>query len=170
MTHAIWLIPDDESLASISRLVARCSRFFGTAPLKPHLTLLSRLGITDEKVLQLKAERLATKLTPFEMQVLGLGFRAYMYQAFYVQLEPNAGFQSARERALQAYDVPERQSFPHISLAYGDMPDDAKREFQPVIEPDLPEFIRFDRLQLVRLQDPYPEWRVLWEKNLKRTP
>ncbi len=163
--YAIWLVPDDSDQPQWSKLIERCSRFFGVSPHVPHVTLLARLGDDTDNHLRL-FEKLASNLNRIELSFLGIGFRVEFFQAFFAIVESSAEVQSARERAIQTFGVKERPFAPHLSLAYGHLDETQQREYKQVLEPDMPPSSVMSKLVLMRLKGTHMQWTQLAEQQL----
>ena len=165
--YALWLIPSQSDLTAWEKLQQRSCRFFDTETFSIHLSLLGRLNSDDPTQLAHCMHILAEETRPLDLAIRSIGFRQDYFRAFYVLLETHAELQSVRERALHRFRVKDKPYMPHISLAYGAFAESLKREFQPVIEPDIPDRVRLDQLQLVHLNGYPQQWQTISHRYLQ---
>lgn len=161
--YALWLKPDavaDQQLqAVINQLAARYH-----APVYfPHMTLLPRL-FGEETDLSEKASQLASSLKPIAVRLTGFAGAPYYFRCFYAPLASSSELRQAVNDATELFQSGAGSDFlPHISLLYGQLHRDEKKQIPAVIGDAVPVSFRLDRLQLVRMALSVSAWEVINE-------
>lgn len=141
LPFAVWLVPENSTRAMLDAFIASLSQGAGSKPFPAHMTVFSGMTRNERGVKTLVAEEFAG-LPPVELDVLGSGQSDHYFRTLFLALEGNDELYFVAE-ALRATTDPnsEYRLRPHLSLLYGELPEDERRKL-------LSEF-KFDREHLV---------------------
>jgi hypothetical protein len=160
---SIWLIPTSEWLSVFREEIWRLSRELQTEAFEPHVTVLGDIA-AEVKELRDIVPRLAGGLPPFELLVSHVEGMDLHFRALYLRMIDHPRFHLLCRQAASAIDRPFSVSpYPHLSLAYGRLSADVRRDLCDNLFPRFRDVrIPFDRLALVRASSSLlvDEWRV----------
>ncbi|XXX79826.1 2'-5' RNA ligase family protein [Sorangium sp. So ce134] len=166
---ALWLVPDGAARARLQELIEALARETGGPAFAPHLTLVSGLR-GDGGAQAARLGKLEGALHPVELRMRGPATGASRHQCVFLDVaptEPLAALRRAAQAALGAGDGPFR---PHVSLVYGDLPDDRRRSLaaDPRVLSLAHDRWRAERLELWAVDGPTERWRCVEGVALER--
>jgi Cyclic phosphodiesterase-like protein len=144
--YSLWLVAERETQDRLTDLVAVLAPRFATRAFTPHVTIQGNLRrrLKDVRgVAAALAEGTAVQQAP----VRGIERSTHYYRAFYLAFERLDAFAPLARGSAQAFATDEGLSpFPHLSLAYGALDDDARDALAREVAAEIPASIVFDRL------------------------
>lgn len=163
MSHAnaftVWLVPSGETGERLRELIEALARENGGPAFAPHLTLVGGLrGAGGE--LAAKLVGLGPTFRPVERRLQDPAIGDTYHQCVLLDVgrtEPLAGLRSAVQTALGARDSAFR---PHVSLVYGDLPAERRREIaaDPRVVSLEQEVCWAERLERWAVEGPTDRW------------
>ena len=157
----VWLMPSGSIYSTLARLISETGTQFDTPVFEPHVTLLGGLR-GQQKDLELKAERLAGALSPFDIYLTDPCFGNSYFQSLYYKVQ-NTGALTAAYRKAFAVFYPDKKGtpfFPHLSLLYGHIPEQEKVNLVKKLKPNQFKF-KATGLFLVCIDGKPHEWKVM---------
>jgi 2'-5' RNA ligase len=154
-------MPDGEPGERLGAWIDRLADRFRTERFPPHVTLLSGLS-GDEADLAGRTRVAAAALAPVPVHLDTVDGRDETFRCLFVRAVEPAPLAAAHARAAEAFGRAADPTFlPHLSLVYGRLPEEAKRDVAHEAAPDLD--VRFEArvLHLWTTADPVPSWREL---------
>ncbi|OGI22325.1 MAG: hypothetical protein A2808_01010 [Candidatus Moranbacteria bacterium RIFCSPHIGHO2_01_FULL_55_24] len=119
--YSLWLVPDTDSQAylALSERIKDIALKYQTPLFEPHVTLLG--GIQDlEKNVREKTQTLSKTLKPLEIQTCGIDSYETYFQALFLKVKKTPEIMQIYEESRQHFGLPEKEHFPHLSIAYGE--------------------------------------------------
>ena len=164
---SLWLVPEHSRETRLAKIIDGLSEEWGTPRFAPHVTLLGNLRGSEREILA-EAECLAAELEPVPLRSLELGWSDQFYRAFYLVVQKQPALLRAHAAAADAFRrAPEREYFPHLSLAYGDLNEEQRRQARSAVGQDFGS-CRAERLDVVRTTGPPESWETLAAYPLRR--
>ncbi|MGH7968544.1 MAG: 2'-5' RNA ligase family protein, partial [Limisphaerales bacterium] len=120
-------MPDQPMFSRLAREVSRLSRQFSTPPFEPHITLLSHIILPEGTVLR-RSTRLADGLPPFRVELADVDHQDEFFRCVFVTVRPGKAILKARLAAYRAFERQCAPYVPHVSLVYGRLPADRRKE------------------------------------------
>jgi Cyclic phosphodiesterase-like protein len=163
VAYSLWLMPSDEDLDPLERLVAELAPLFGMPAFPPHATVQGDLSLRLAAVREVAAQA-AQGVGVQRWPVRGIEMSDHVYRTFYVAFDYVSDFLPMLERSAQAAGTRHGLSpFPHLSLAYGTLDPLRKAALAAEFGARLPKTITFDRLvvSISGQSVPIPSWRAL---------
>jgi 2'-5' RNA ligase len=166
---SIWLVPDGEPALRLHGLIAAGARALGTERFAPHLTLQGGVEGGLPRVLDVLTA-LAAVTPPLDVTLTAVSHSAERFRAVVLEAEasrPLLVLQQALRAALRPDDA--RPFRPHVSLVYGELPEEARARFAETVA----EWPRVFRAQAVvgwRTAGPAPGWTPLLQVPLRGLP
>jgi hypothetical protein len=160
-TYALWIIPGDEEVyARTSGYIARLSSLYGLPRFEPHVTVLG--GIPSPEPAGLR--ELAGSLAPFQVRLTSeVEYLNEYFRCLFIRAYKTDGLMETFSKASALFGQETGSYFPHLSLAYGDLPVWKKHEMIAELGP-LPQ-IEFEarHITLVRAstEAPVSSWEVV---------
>jgi len=124
-SFALWIIPEGEAYALTDAYIARLSAGYNLPQFEPHLTLLSEFRSPETSALR----DMAGSLPPFCIRLASQP--AYLEEHFrclFLKADETPALMETFAKASRLFGLEEKPYFPHLSLAYGDLPVETKRE------------------------------------------
>lgn len=168
---SIWLMPRAEDAEPLSALVRECAEALGSPPFEPHLTLhhgFPAPGVTREAAGEWLCKRME-RIAPPELELRELRFGDRYTRGLVMALKPHP---DAAGMARVAGELLVRTGgwkfWPHVSLAYGVVPDAHRKALKSRLASRLPARIRFDGFAIldcprrVESHEDVRRWKVAW--------
>lgn len=162
--YSIWLVPERHSLAysSLSVCIDTIAQKLGTPCFDPHITLLGEVDDTESNLLS-RCELLAGMLKPYEANLGAIASNGTYYQIAFACVEATAEVMYAHRQARAVFGIAPSSYFPHLSLAYGNLP---LSQISSIVEQDvdalgLPKRFPLTSFELWRTEGEVQEWRFV---------
>ncbi len=124
--YSIWLMPQGEIYRYLSEIIFRLSKKYNSPYFEPHVTLLGGMEGSEKDILQ-KTEKLARIIAPYEIRLTKIGFLDEYFRALFVKADKTRKVMNANRKAQGMFGF-NSDYMPHLSLAYGDIKKDVKKE------------------------------------------
>lgn len=157
---SLWLVPDGEVGARLAAQIEGLADRFRTERFSPHVTLLS--GLSGEQTdLAERTRAAAGRLAPLTVRLDAVEGRRQHFRCLFLRAEP-APLAAAHARVAEAFGcVPDPAFLPHLSLLYGSLPEETKRDLARGAGPGLGECFEARTLHLWSTAGPVASWREL---------
>ncbi len=164
--YALWLMPDQPMFSRLAREISRLSQQLSTPRFEPHITLLSRITLPEEKVLG-RSTRLAGCLRPFRIELAEIDHLDEFFRCLFVTLRSDKAILEARQVACRVFDRRRAPYLPHVSLVYGKLPADRRAEIARGLSllPGQACYLR--KMALYRVNGPVRQWKCIETFELK---
>lgn len=125
---SIWIMSDEASQRAfheeIKEISSTCRGAVG--PFLPHITLIAQVQGGEAKVLE-ETRSIAERVAPFRIHLLGFGTTEERFKQLFVKIERDRNLNMVRALAEKTYGKADPGEYlPHLSLAYGNIEQDAK--------------------------------------------
>jgi hypothetical protein len=173
-TWSIWLLPCDEDAGLLQGLIEELSAKWNMPSFYPHMTLhhgFSAPGLTSDQAGDWMLSRVSGMSPPvFENRELRFG--ETLTRSVVLALKPHpeaAGL--ARLAGEMLVRTGDWKFWPHVSLAYGFIPEKQQSDARSWLEANLPQEIRFDGLAIiecprrVETAKDVMRWRMAWQSK-----
>jgi 2'-5' RNA ligase len=164
--YALWLMPDQPMFSHLSREVSRLSRQLSTPPFEPHITLLSWIVQPEGMVLR-RSTRLADGLRPFRIELADADHMDEFFRCVFVTVRPGKAILTARLAACRAFDRQCAPYIPHVSLVYGRLPADRRKEIAGSLRQFPGQVLEVRKMALYRVNGPVRQWKCIKTFDLK---
>jgi 2'-5' RNA ligase len=158
---SLWLMPDGEVGERLGAWIDRLADRFRTERFPPHVTLLSGLS-GDEADLAGRTRVAAATLAPVPVHLDTVDGREEHFRCLFVRAAEPAPIAAAHARLAGAFGRAADPAFlPHLSLVYGRLPEEKKRDLVHEAGSDLDERFEAHTLHLWTTAGPVLSWREL---------
>lgn len=164
--YALWLIPGEPVFNRLAREISRLSLQFSTPRFEPHITLLGRIILPEEKALG-KSERLARCLRPFPVELADIDDLDEYFRCLFVTVRPDKAILKARQAGCRFFARQRAPYMPHVSLVYGKLPPDRRKEIARGLSLPHGQAIEVRKMALYRVNGPVHEWKCIETFDLK---
>ncbi len=149
MNYHLWLIPCSKDQERIGKLADELSARFQAPRITPHLSLLIRIP-ENEPGLVSKTKKLAKAIGPILLRFQEIGWIEDFHRCLFLRAEESEAMARARQKASSLFQASENRAFiPHVSIMYGNIPIETKKQVANEIQKQVPEQVVFDQLWLV---------------------
>ena len=159
IAYSIWFIPNGEKFSLLKKKIIELSQFFGGIKFVPHVTLISNLDY-NEKVLNKKIETIAKKIRPFNIYFNEIEYLDEFFQSFFISVKINNYLTYARKTAQFSFSQINEQYNPHLSLAYGNIKSEIKKNLKTKIHCPIKKF-KVRELYLAHNDEVNFKWEVI---------
>ena len=120
--YSFWLVPEPALEAELTKLVRALAPVFGMPAFAPHATVQGDLDLSADDAEMLARELVAGE-APLAWRAWGLQWTEHPFRTFFVAFDRADRFNALRDRAAKLTGSRDGLSpFPHLSLAYGNLP------------------------------------------------
>ena len=167
---SIWLMPTSEWLSVFQEVIGRISGEFQTERFEPHLTVLGDIAAEADELRDV-VTTLAAGFPPSDLIVVGVEGMDLHFRALYLRMVDHPWFDRLCSQAAAIVNRPFTASpYPHLSLAYGRIRADLKRELSEDLRRRFRDVqVPFDGLALVRASSciPVGQWSIAHRQPLR---
>jgi 2'-5' RNA ligase len=164
--YALWLMPDQPMFIRLARAVSSLSRRLSTQRFRPHITLLSRIIQPEEKVLG-RSSRVADCLRPFRIELADVDYLDEFFRCVFATVRPCNAILNARLAACRVFGRQCAPYFPHVSLVYGRLPADRRKEIAGSLRQFPGQAFEVRKMALYRVNGPVRQWECIETFDLK---
>lgn len=165
--HHVFFLPPNNARESLQEIITSLAHAYDSIPFEPHITLLARIEHSNEEYLKKQAAKMAQTMQPFTVVLDTLAFEDVYYRALYYKVRNREPLAAYHKTAATIFGMSENpQYMPHLSLFYGNISEEKKKEMME--NTALPERIEFvvDTLYLYRTSGEAHQWRRVGEYPL----
>jgi 2'-5' RNA ligase len=164
--YALWLTPVEPTFSRLDGEISRLSREHATPRFEPHVTLLSRILLPEEKALA-KSASLAGMLKPTRIRLGDIGYLDEYFRCLFVAVVPVDSIIQARQAACQVFGHRNTAYTPHVSLVYGKLPAAAKKRIAARLSSLAGLNFDLRSVALCRVSGAPREWKCIRRFDLK---
>ncbi len=160
--YHLFLEPEGAVREQLEQNIARLAHEYDGPVFAPHVTLLAGIPDGQDSEVLRVSELLATKLAPFGITLNGIGREDKFFRALYLHAEMSDELHDAHSEALSSFGLEDEFPYaPHLSLLYGQYPEDAKQASVSTI--DLAPSLQFlvDALHVYKTVGPAEAWEKI---------
>jgi 2'-5' RNA ligase len=159
--YALWFKPSGKVFQTLSRTIRKLATELNTVVFEPHVTLLANLGGNEQEIAQ-RSEELSGQIKPHKISLTEPGYQDEYFKCVFIRVKKTQSVINANACAGRIFKRPPEIYEPHVSLVYGDLPEERKK----VIVRGLPEDVGTDfeanTVYLIRADSPDPrDWHEL---------
>ncbi|MDB5237223.1 MAG: cyclic phosphodiesterase-like protein [Parcubacteria group bacterium] len=162
--YHLFLVPPEALAEKLRWTINALAESYSGPKFVPHVTLLSGIPAEPEDVVIEKATQLAKSCAPFELILGEEGMEDAYFRAFYMRIQESEALTAAHARAGALFGVQQEGIYvPHLSLLYGNYPEERKRAALAALP--VPEGTSFlvDRIHVYRTEGRASEWQKVSE-------
>jgi hypothetical protein len=120
--YSFWLVPEPALEAELAKLVRALAPVFGMPAFAPHATVQGDLDLTADDA-EMLARDLVANESPLAWRAWGIQWTEHPFRTFFVAFDRADRFNALRDRSAKLTGSRDGLSpFPHLSLAYGNLP------------------------------------------------
>lgn len=134
-SHSLWIMPEGTAYTLTNGYIAQLSETYNLPRFEPHVTVLGRIGAPETSALR----GLARSLPQFRIRLASRPqYLDEYFRCLFLKAHETPALMETFSKASKLFDYKEKTYFPHLSLAYGDLPVETKREMIQTLG-DIPE-------------------------------
>ena len=158
--YALWLLPGEPTFSFLAGEIYRLCQEYSTPRFEPHITLLSRIVLAEEKALA-KSTTLARILKPFTIELGDIGYLNEFFRCLFVSVVADTSISKARQAACRVFARQSAPYMPHLSLVYGKLPVQIKKKIAPGLGSLSGHGFWVRRLALYQVSGPVHQWKSI---------
>jgi 2'-5' RNA ligase len=122
-TFSLWLIPAGQAYSLLSGYITQLSEAYNLPKFEPHVTVLG--GMRQPETFAMRA--LAGSLASFRVRLMEqVQYMDEFTRCLFLPVHQTPALMESYAKACEHLDCPAGPYFPHLSLAYGDLPVETK--------------------------------------------
>ncbi len=159
---SLWLMPPDAIRERLGALIEDLATRLGTRPFPPHLTLLPGIEGRMQDAVLATAQSLGAGLRPLAIRLESVEGREEHFRCLIALAAADGPLRTAHETAALAFGrQPDPAFLPHVSLVYGTLAPDRKRELIRDVASSAALAFEAARLHVWRTEGPVEDWREI---------
>jgi len=124
--YTLSIIPSGKVYTRLHKTIEQSAEKYGAPVFEPHITLLSDILLTKNEIME-KSEMLARMLRPFRVRLSKPGYMDSYFKCVFLLADETPELMEAGRKAREMFNKPDKRFMPHISLLYGEYPEDTKK-------------------------------------------
>lgn len=163
--YSIWFIPDGKTFKILSKVISNLSKKYSSPFFDPHITLLGGIEKSEDEVIE-KTQKLALKIKPFEIKLLGINFSDDFLKALFLEVKSTKAIMTANKLSQEIFKVDELYQ-PHLSLIYGNFPEKVKKDMIKRLNNKIVDLtFVVDKVYLYGVEGEIKDWKKIAEFQL----
>ncbi len=159
--HSLWLMPKGPSYASLKNCIHSLAKKHRGPLFEPHLTLLGELSNPLPEILK-KTQTLASTVQPFQINLIKIGAQDSYFTCLYIAAKKIKALTQFHQSAARVFaDSNVRPFFGHLSLFYGTVSPEIKKNIMSGIDVSLPITFTADSVHVVCTSGSPPNWHIV---------
>ncbi len=156
--YHLFLEPEGKLREEVATIIGSLATEFEGPMFSPHVTLLARIPDEEEVVLIEKTKQLASSLSPFEVVLGTVGMEQGYFRALYMHVESEE-IKNVHHKANEIFSMQDEGEYvPHMSLLYGNYPEEQKQNTIASMSAPLGSSFLVDRLHLYKTDGVASGW------------
>lgn len=160
--YSLWITPETKLQNNLKQIVDSLADKYGSPKFEPHMTLLGDVEIDLDTMVK-KTKSLASKLTPFQVELGPVSFSTTYFQSVFVRVKANAQLMQANLTAKEIFGQENNVFMPHISLLYGDQDMQLREKAASKIQLPSIQSFKVDQIVITPSTKDPAEWEHLAE-------
>lgn len=166
--YVIWLLPEKKSAVKFQKIIEGLAQTYRSISFPPHVTLTPCPDEQPFENLKIICNELARNFKPFQLDILSTGSLNNEYQSLYIQINKSVQLAELRKSARKKVGLHQEVSYmPHLSLFYGFLSDDQRREITDTLVRSIQGKFIAGRLALVELKGTPDIWQIVYSVSME---
>lgn len=164
--YSLWFMPTGRAYDTLVEIISRISLQYSTPKFEPHVTIIPDV-VSNENQIIFDTLQLVQLTRPFRIILGKVEYSDEYFKCVFARAKPKEILITANSEARKIFNHQDLTYKPHLSLAYGNLPEQTKKEIVQVVGRELN--VAFD-VHSIHIIDSYPEvhkWNEIKELQLK---
>lgn len=151
--YSVWAMPPPERREEFVKLMNDLRSEFGGPSFEPHVTVVGVQRLTKSQACA-NLEAACRAVAPYTCRLNQVARGTHFYQCVYILVQPTPEVMQANVLAKRCFGLstnPLESYMPHMSLLYGDLPDDEKEKAKVKAQAKFDDLIRNTEFQVSSL-------------------
>lgn len=134
--HSLWLMPTDKAYNKLTNLIRKIAVENNALLFEPHLNLLGEVPQSQDEVIK-RTEQLVFDQKPFPVTLQTVDYEDFYFRALFVRAKITDSLLALHNRSKDVFEMANVPPYmPHLSLLYGNFPQDVKEKIIETIGRD----------------------------------
>ncbi len=125
--YTLWLMPKDKNYQRFANLIKRLAREYNAPVFEPHVTLLGDIELPEAEMIK-RTQQLVQGQKSFAVTSKQIDYEDFFFRALFVRAELTEPLQNLHNLAKKIFEMNIFPYMPHLSLLYGDYPQEIKEK------------------------------------------
>ena len=164
--YCLWLLPEEKIYSKYLGIISQIASKYQTKKFIPHVTLIKRLSIKEKNVISL-TDKFVKSLEPVKIKFEKFGYTERKYRCLFISVSKTPEIRKAHIKANEIFKHIEELFLPHLSIIYGSLPIEIKREISESLKPLEKDSFILNRLVIYETGDKNEDlWKEVKRYNL----
>jgi 2'-5' RNA ligase len=128
VAYSLWIIPDGITYSLTAGYISKISSGYHLPTFEPHVTILGEIFLPKDTMMS-KAIELANNLAPFRIHLAReVKYLDEYFRCLFIKAHKTKDLMKTFSTATEIFSYSGNAYFPHLSLAYGEIPVQTKRK------------------------------------------
>lgn len=164
--YALWIMLSKDAAKKFSKIILEISKEYRSPAFEPHITLIIIKSMNEKEAIK-KSRVLIESLRPFEIFLDKIDFLDTYFRCLFVKAKKTKDLMGANKKAQKIFNVKD-DYMPHLSLMYGNFPEETKRKIIKHIGEKIEENFITKEIRLINCESPdTKDWNTVKIFRLK---
>ena len=161
---SLWLIPVQEQLLTLQKIINQLSEDNGSPNFLPHCTLLTKV-CDDKNKISKNLKKFCSKQSCIELQVTGIQSEDLLFKSLYIQFKMDELILEFQQNLSNIINYNETyQFYPHLSIMYKKLSPSKNNKISSNIS--IPKIIKFNQISFVETGEDIHNWKQIYSEKL----
>ncbi len=165
--YSLWFMPSGNAYKTLNKIIVRLSRKYSTPKIFPHVTIIPDVVSNEEQIIS-DAIQLARLIKPFRVVLGKVGYSDEYFKCVFVRADPREILIAANSDAKRIFNRPDWTNEPHMTLLYGNLPDQTKKEIVQTIGQKLNVEFAAQSIHIIDSEPERREWHEIGNIQLQK--
>jgi 2'-5' RNA ligase len=159
--YALWIKPSGEVFETLSQTIRKLATELNTVVFEPHVTLLANLDGSEQELAE-RGEELSGQIKPFKISLTEPAYQDEYFKCVFLQVEKTQSVMNANACAGRIFKRPQEIYEPHVSLVYGQLPEERKKLIIRGLPENLKTHFEAKAIYVIKADSSHPrDWHEL---------
>jgi 2'-5' RNA ligase len=165
--YHLFLEPSGALREQLQQTISTLADVYGGPVFVPHVTLLAQIPASDD--IEEKTRLLAENMSSFTLSLGEIEITEAYFRALYGAIRESAELRAVHQRALEVFGMSDEIPYtPHLSLLYGNYPQEQKQETAAALVYPQNESFEVSSLVLYKTEGEVDDWIRVGEFYVNR--
>lgn len=166
--YTLWLMPKGVKYKRFSNLIKKLAQQYAAPVFQPHITLLGELMNPqgefrkEESEIKKLVEKLVSDQKSFPVTLRQIDYQDFHFRALFIKVAITEPLQELHNKAKEIFKMDVPPYMPHISLLYGNYPNELKEKIITEIGRDQTVQFEVSSVYLIRGGE-VQDWKIIKE-------
>lgn len=159
--YTLWLMPGGREYTRFADLIRKLAKENKAPVFQPHVTLLGEILLEETEAID-KTRQLVLNQKPFIIFLQQIDYEDYYFRSLFIRTKMTDPLLLLHNRAKELFQIQIPPYMPHLSLLYGNFPQEIKDQIIKEIGKDQSDQFKINSIHLVK-GGGVKDWKIIEE-------